>query len=146
MVQTFLKKINLIQVIQEPLSLRYFNTHGFRSKILTLVWRCHHQLPWFLGKRHLLRVSQQSRLAANDKGNNEMIPGDVHRYTGIFIEENSGKPQLGDSPVKAVEPFISNGVPYLQMRSVGSHSTSGREKEGTKERRSSYILQYLLTI
>jgi hypothetical protein len=36
--------------------------------------------------------------------------------------------------MKAVRPVItSNGVPYLQMRSVGSHSTSGREKEGKKE-------------
>ena len=35
----------------------------------------------------------------------------------------------------AVRPVIvSNEVPFLQMRSVGSHSTSGREKEGIKER------------
>ena len=35
----------------------------------------------------------------------------------------------------AVRPVIaSNGVPFLKMRSVGSHSTSGREKEGNKER------------
>ena len=34
-----------------------------------------------------------------------------------------------------VQPVIaSNGVPFLQMRSVGSHSTSGREKEGIKDR------------
>ena len=26
--------------------------------------------------------------------------------------------------------LTSNEVPYLQMRSAGSHSTSGREKEG----------------
>ena len=37
--------------------------------------------------------------------------------------------------MKAVRPVIAaNGVPYLQMRSIGSHSTSGREKEGKKER------------
>jgi hypothetical protein len=37
--------------------------------------------------------------------------------------------------LKAVLPVIvSNGDPYLQMRSVGSHSTSGMEKEGKKER------------
>jgi hypothetical protein len=30
-----------------------------------------------------------------------------------------------------MQPVIaSNGVPFLQMKSVGSHSTSGREKEG----------------
>ena len=37
--------------------------------------------------------------------------------------------------MKAVRPIIaSNGVPYLQMRSVASYTTSGREKEGNKER------------
>ena len=35
----------------------------------------------------------------------------------------------------AVQPVIvSNGIPYLQMRSVGSNSMPGREKEGKKER------------
>ena len=36
---------------------------------------------------------------ANDKGENEMIPGAVHRSPGICLtaEENPGKPQLGDS-------------------------------------------------
>ena len=35
----------------------------------------------------------------------------------------------------AVRPVIaSNGVPFLQMRSVGLHTTSGRKKEGNKER------------
>ena len=36
--------------------------------------------------------------------------------------------------MKALQPVIaSNGVPYLLMRSVGSHSTLGMEKEGNKE-------------
>ena len=30
--------------------------------------------------------------------------------------------------------IASNGIPYLKMRSIGSHSTSGREKGGKKER------------
>ena len=45
--------------------------------------------------------------------------------------------------MNAVRPVIaSNGVPYLQMRSVVSYSTSGREKEGNKER-SVYILRFM---
>jgi hypothetical protein len=37
--------------------------------------------------------------------------------------------------MKAVRAVISsNGVPYLQMRLMGSHSMSGMEKEGQKER------------
>ena len=36
--------------------------------------------------------------------------------------------------MKAARPVIaSNGVPYLLIRSVGSHSTSGRRKKIGKE-------------
>jgi hypothetical protein len=66
-----------------------------------------------------------------------MIPGTVHRSPGIYVtaEGNVGKHQLGDSLMKAVRSVIASyGVAYLQMRSVGSHSRSGREKEEKKER------------
>ena len=79
-------------------------------------------------------MSHQSRLSANDKGDNEMILGTVHRSLGIYLttEESSGKTKLGDRLMKAVRPVIaSNGVPDIQMRSVGLNSTSGR-KEGKK--------------
>ena len=63
-------------------------------------------------------------LVANDKGDNEMIPGVVHRSFGYTIARRP-------SDEGTVEPIIaSNGVPFLQMRSVGLDSTSGREKEG----------------
>ena len=43
-----------------------------------------------------------------------------------MAEENPGKPQLGDRLMKAVRPVIaSNGVIFLQITPVGSHSTSG---------------------
>ena len=60
----------------------------------------------------------------NDKGDNEMILGAVHRYPGIYItaEENPGRGCATSHCLK--------WVPFLQMRSVGSHSMSGREKEG----------------
>ena len=40
---------------------------------------------------HLSRVS---RLSGNDEGDNEMIPGAVHRSPGIYLtaKKNSGKP------------------------------------------------------
>ena len=62
-----------------------------------------------------------------------MIPGSMHRSLCIYrtAEENPGKPQLGGHLKKAVRAFAaSNGVPFLQRRSVGSHSTPGREKKG----------------
>ena len=84
-----------------------------------------------------VRVPTQRQFApivtsvTNDKGVHEMIPGAMHRSPGISLiaEENPGKLQLGDRLMKwAVRPVIvSNGDPFPQMRSVGSHSPSGRE-------------------
>ena len=40
--------------------------------------------------------------------------------------------------MKAVRPAIASSGPYLQMRSVGSYNTPGREKEGNEERAGYY--------
>ena len=53
-----------------------------------------------------------------------MIPGAVH----ISWQKTSARRPSDEGPVRPV--IASNGVPYFQMRSVGSHSMSGREKEG----------------
>jgi hypothetical protein len=65
------------------------------QKSLTIIWRCHQFLSGFLANGYLLLVS---RLSANDKGDNEMLLGTVHRPPGIYLtaEENFRKPQLGD--------------------------------------------------
>ena len=76
------------------------------------------------------RVTSVTSIA--NKGDNEMIQGAVHRFPGICprAEGNPGKPP----DEQAVRPVIaSNGTPFLQMRSVGSHSTPGREKEGIEK-------------
>ena len=60
----------------------------------------------------------------------------MHKSLRIYltIEENLGKAQVGDRSMKVIRPVIAlNGVSYFQMRSLGSHSMSRREKEGTKE-------------
>ena len=64
------------------------------KKNFKLVWRCHQLLSGFLIKGHLPRASLQSN---NDKGDNEMISGAVHRSPGIYLtaEEDPRKPQLG---------------------------------------------------
>ena len=60
-----------------------------------------------------VRVPSQRSLAssdasvtsvANDKGDNEMIQGAVHRSPGICLtaEENSRKPQVGDRLMKGL--------------------------------------------
>ena len=60
--------------------------------------------PVRVPSQRLLAPSDASAMsAANDKGDNEMIPGTVHRYPGICLtdEKNPGKPQLGDRLIKA---------------------------------------------
>ena len=86
-----------------------------------------------------------SRQSANDTVNNE---GAVYRSRGIYLaaEENPG-----DRLMKTVRPVnYSNAAFYLQMRSVGSHSTSeGRKKERTgmpEERIKTATLQVVLYV
>ena len=66
-------------------------------------------------------------MSANDKGDNEMIPGlCTDLWTFALKETTYARRPL----MKALRPIIaSNGVSYLQMRSLGSHSTSEMEKE-----------------
>ena len=57
-----------------------------------------------------VRVPSQRSLSpsvtsvTNNKADNEMIPGVVHRFRGIFLkaEENPGKPQLGGRLIKGL--------------------------------------------
>ena len=56
--------------------------------------------------------------------------GAMHRSSGIYvaIEENLRKPWLGDCLKAMKTAIVLSGVPYLQMRSIGSHSTSWKDK------------------
>ena len=77
----------------------------------------------FLAKDQLPRMSRQSRLSANEKRENDMTPEVVDRYPDIRLtaEKNRRKPRLGDRLMKVMRPVIaSNGVPFLQMKSVAS--------------------------
>ena len=82
-------------------------------------------------QRPLFRSVTSVTSVANDRGDNEMIPGDAHSSPSIFLtaEENPGKPQHGDRMMKGL---CDLSLP--QMRSVGSHRKSGREMAGKKER------------
>ena len=79
-------------------------------------------------------------LVANDNyGNNEMIPGVCTEFLAFALQLRKTRKTSARKPSdeRAVRQVIaSNGVPFLQMRSVGSHSTSGREMEVNKERTS----------
>ena len=68
-------------------------------------------------------------MSANDTGNNEIIPRIVHIC--ITVEENLEKPQEDECLMGAVRPVIASyRVPFLRMRSVESHSSLGRGKDG----------------
>ena len=56
------------------------------------------------GQRPLAPSVTSVTSVANDKGDNEMIPGTVHGSRGICLraEENPGKPQLGDRLMKGL--------------------------------------------
>ena len=100
------------------------------EKSFKLVWRCHHILSRFLANGHLPRVSRQSLLSSNVKGDNKIKSGAVHRSSGIYFwaEENPRRSQLGDRLMKAVRPVIaSNGVLYLKISSSESQSMPLRE-------------------
>ena len=63
-----------------------------------------------------------------------MILGAVHRSPGICLtaEENPRKPQLVDRLMKELCDQSSPQMGSISPRSLGSHSTSGREKGGKK--------------
>jgi hypothetical protein len=74
-------------------------------------------------------------LSDNDKGDCEVKPGVMHKYYDIYLmtNESSVEPHLGDN-LNAVQPVIAlNWIPYFQMTSLGTHSTSERERGGGKE-------------
>jgi hypothetical protein len=91
-----------------------------------------------LSQRPLAPCVASVTSVANDKGDNEMIRGGFAQISW-HLPYSRRKPQKTSarrsSDKGAVRSDIaSNGVPFLQMRSVGSHSTSEREMEGNKER------------
>ena len=55
-------------------------------------------------QRPLAQSAASGTSVTNDKGDNEMIPGAVHRSLSIChtAEENLGKPQLGDHLMKGL--------------------------------------------
>ena len=67
--------------------------------------------------------SDTSVASANDKSDNEVKQGAVHRSPGIYLkaEENPGKPQL--------KVIASNGVP-ISPNDVGRFTQHLREEEG----------------
>ena len=73
-------------------------SHGLWPKIsFKLVWRCHQLRSGFLANVHLSRVSRKLVLPANDRVIMRCYRGlSTNNLAYFIIEENPGKPQLGD--------------------------------------------------
>ena len=95
--------------------------------------RCHQLLSGFLAKGHVPRGSRQSYLLANDKGDNEVMPGAVHRFLGIYLtaEDNPGNPQLGDRRRRLCEQSSPLMASLASKWGHYNHATcqEGRRKE-----------------
>jgi hypothetical protein len=79
-------------------------SHGLRLKKL-LVSVAVPPAPVLVPSQRLFAPSVASLTSvANDKGDNEMVLGTVHRYPGICLtaEVNPRKPQLGDRLMKGL--------------------------------------------
>ena len=71
-------------------TLKHTIARGVMGCGIKKLWRCHQLLSTLLAHGYLLRVSRQACLSTNDKRDNEMIPGAVHKSPSIYlpIEEN----------------------------------------------------------
>ena len=110
--------------LEEKFLVRYV-VHGAMScsqKSFKLVWRCHQLLFGFLTKGHLHRVSRQSLLS--------LMIGMIMEWglcTGLLAFTFQLRKTLENLSYETI--YGPNGVPSHQMRSLESHSTSGRKKK-----------------
>ena len=93
------------------------------------MWQCYQILSGFLFNGHLPRVSRQSRLLANDKGEYEKIPEVVHRSPGIYLTAEKTLENLSQ------ETVASNEVPLPQNKICGiaHHVIEGEGRKGVKD-------------
>ena len=101
--------------------------HASSVTWLQLVWRWYQLLSGLLVNGHMPRVSRQSRLS--------LMKGVINAWSRGLRTDLLTFTSNRRLSTKTVRPFIAQeGISSLQMRSVGSYSTSGKEEEGKKER------------
>ena len=95
--------------------------------------------PWAAAKKTFIQCGGAPNVAsvtsiANDKGDNKMILGAVHRSPDICLtaEENPGKPQLGDHLMKGLCDQSSSQMGSLPPNDVGTIAHHVRKGEGRK--------------
>ena len=111
-------------------------SHGLRPKKLSVCVVVPPAPVRVPSQRPLAPSVASLTLVANDKGDNEMILGAVHRFPGTCLtaEENPRKPQLGDRLMKGLCDQSSPQMGSLSSN-LGLYDRPARqEKEGIKER------------
>ena len=85
-------------------------------------------------QRSLVPSVESVTSVANDKGDNEMILGAVHRSPGIWLtaEENPRKPQLGDSLMNGLRDQSSSQMGSPSPNEVGRTVQHVRKGGGRK--------------
>ena len=88
------------------ISFTFYGVHGAiccgqKSLMLVAVPAAPVRVP---SQRQFVPSDASVTSVANDKGDDEMIPGAVHRSPGLCLttEENARKPQLGDRLMKGL--------------------------------------------
>ena len=89
---------------------------------LMLAQQCYQLLFGSLGNEYLPRVSHRSYLSDNS-GDNDVKPGRVYRYPGIFLTdmEIPRKPQLEDRPNSARPIIASNWTPLNEVGRIAKY-------------------------
>jgi hypothetical protein len=102
-------------------------SHGLRrKKSFKTVCRCHQLLSGFLAKGHLPRVAGQSHRSLMIR---VIMKWSRRLCTDLLaLKKTWAKRPFDEGAVRSV--ITLNGVLNLQMRSVGSHSTSRKVKGG----------------
>ena len=145
---SFLHQVESIHVIRMKLSRgrirKYYRRthpggHGLRPKKLSVSVAVSPAPVRVPSRRPLAPSVTTVTSVANDKDDNEINDPGGCAQISWHLPYSCAKPQETSawrpSNQGDVRPVIaSNGVPFFQMRSVGSHRTLGREKEGKEER------------
>ena len=107
-------------------------------------------MPRFLPNNHLSRVSGQSCLSVNDKDNNAMKMGAVHRFLGIYFYENIEKTSArrpSDGSYTTRHYLKWNHLPPHYVSRNAKHIRSGeRRKAGKKERQKEWRVIFFETL
>ena len=103
------------------------------KKSFTLVWLCHQLLSGSIPNSHLPWESRQSRLSANDIGDNEMIPG-VCTNILKFNPQLRKTPETIDKGIATSHLLKWGPLPPKEVGRIACHVRKDRRKGRSRVR------------